>query len=119
VTIRPMRVRFVASAMAASMAQPSKTGAIGSAPGVAIRWSNSQQWSNPASSAMFHIARWTLSGKYPTSFSPTRSGCIAANIRADQHRAARDLVPIRKQREHYDTLAPPRGVRAENIVERP
>src|SRR6266508_1960074 len=85
--MRPMRTRFVASAIAASIAQPSKTIRVGSAPSE-TRWSKPHSPSNPASSAIRHTSRWTSIGwTCGESFSPMRRGCTAAYIRCSMEAA--------------------------------
>jgi len=54
--MHPIRTRFVATAMAACIAQPSKIGSFGLSPRLAM-WSITQTWSKPASSAVRHTFR--------------------------------------------------------------
>jgi len=73
VTMQPMRTRVVASAMAASIVQASKTSSSGSPP-IPAKWSKSQQWSKPASSAIRQTARSSSAVvPCPESLSPTRN----------------------------------------------
>ncbi len=60
VTMQPIRVLEVATAIPASSVQASKIGPSSRGPRVA-KWSMHQKWSNPASSATRHTARsWSM-----------------------------------------------------------
>jgi hypothetical protein len=56
--MQPIRTRFVASAIAASSVHASKTSPLRTGP-IGAKWSNTQQPSNPASSATRHCRRRT------------------------------------------------------------
>src|SRR5437762_10759491 len=77
VTMQPMRARFVASAIAACSAHPSYTGPPGPLGPIDARWSKSQTWSKPPSSAIFQHARSSsIELHWPEALSPNRSGCV-------------------------------------------
>jgi len=71
--MQPIRTRFVASAMAPSNVQPSKTSPRLPCAPIEAKWSKFQQWSNPASSTTRQTARSSSTVvSCGASFSPIR-----------------------------------------------
>src|SRR5690554_3769206 len=70
--MHPIRTWAVASAIAASNVQASKTSPVGSSPSVA-KWSMFQTESNPASSAIRQTLRYSSIGARCVSLSPYRT----------------------------------------------
>src|SRR6266545_4864297 len=81
VTMLPIRTRRVDSAIAAMSVQPSQIGPSRGAPPIGLKWSKTQTWSKPASSARRHTARCcSRVQSCCESLMPTRTGWPFAAI---------------------------------------